>query len=101
MISESISHAEISGRKILVWDNQPELYLNNSLGGPFLNPQLSSRLLASELSLSEKSTIYQAFTRQKPEFIFDNSGTFKAFLSEFPALQKWYTEKEKGVFQLK
>ena len=101
LISESIPHAEISGRKILVWDDQPELYLNNSLGGPFLNPQLSSRLLASELSLSEKSTIYQAFTRQKPEFIFDNSGTFKAFLSEFPALQKWYTEKEKGVFQLK
>lgn len=93
-------HSEISGKKILVWDDQPELYLNNSLGGPFLNPQLAEQLVQSELSLSEKSMIYQSFTRQKPEIIFDNSGRFKIFLSEYPALQKWYTEKEKGVFYL-
>ena len=86
-------------KKIMVLGPEMDLYLENQLGGPFLNYHLSRTYLAKEKGLEGKSRLYSKVFLQKPELIFDSEGEFKKLLLEFPALQSLYSEKSPGIFQ--
>ncbi|GAB2475648.1 hypothetical protein [Algoriphagus taiwanensis] len=86
-------------KKIMVLGPEMDLYLENQLGGPFLNYHLSQAYLAKEKDLEGKSRLYSKVFLQKPELIFDSEGEFKKLLLEFPALQSLYSEKSPGIFQ--
>lgn len=91
----------VSGQKILVWDDQLGYYQTNQLGGPFLNSHLSKDYLEQNLSLWEKSRIYSSFANQRPTVVIDQSGGFRNFLIQFPAIHAWYDEREPGYYFLK
>ncbi len=84
---------------VMSHDSSP--YLENPLGGPFLNFNLSKAYLESEKTLEQKAKIYQNLHTQKPQVVVDPEGTFKDLLQELPALKNLYTESETGVFRLK
>lgn len=86
-------------KKIMVLGPEMDLYLENQLGGPFLNYHLSQAYLEKEKDLEGKSRLYSKVFLQKPELIFDSEGEFKKLLLEFPALQSLYSEKSSGIFQ--
>lgn len=90
-----------SGEKIMVLSNDPSPFLNASLGGPFLNYQLTKSYLASEKTLAEKAKIFQNLITQKPVAVLDPDGNFRSLVEELPALKKLYQETEPGVFRLK
>ncbi len=90
-----------SGEKIMVLSNDPSPFLNASLGGPFLNYQLTKSYLASEKTLAEKAKIFQNLISQKPVAVLDPDGNFRSLVEELPALKKLYQETEPGVFRLK
>jgi hypothetical protein len=89
------------GEKIMVLSNDPSPFLHASLGGPFLNYQLTKAYLESEKTLAEKAKIFQNIRTQKPQTIIDPDGKFKALMEELPALKNFYHESEPGTFRLK
>ena len=89
------------GEKIMVLSNDPSAFLEASLGGPFLNFQLTKAYLESDKTLAEKAKIFQNLSIQKPKTVIDPDGNFKALLEELPALKNIYRESEPGIFRLK
>jgi hypothetical protein len=89
------------GEKIMVMSKDSSPYLENPLGGPFLNFNLTNAFLESEKTLEQKAKIFQNLTAQKPHVVIDPSGVFKNLLYELPALKSLYTETQPGVFRLK
>ncbi len=90
-----------TGEKIMVMAEDSSPYLQNPLGGPFLNFNLTKAYLASEKTLEQKAKIYQNLNSQKPQVVIDPEGIFKNLLQELPALKNLYSESEPGVFRLK
>ncbi|WP_157963142.1 hypothetical protein [Algoriphagus litoralis] len=93
--------SEISGEKIMVLSDDSSFYLQNSLGGPFLNFKLTKAYLASEKTLEQKAKIFQNLGNQKPEVVIDPEGIFKKLIEELPALKNLYAESQPGIFRLK
>ncbi len=90
-----------SGEKIMVLSNDSSSFLDNSLGGPFLNFNLTKAYLESEKTLEQKAEIFQNLTNQKPQMVIDPSGIFRNLLEELPALKNLYLETQPGIFRLK
>lgn len=90
-----------SNEKIMVMSKDSSPYLENPLGGPFLNFNLSKTYLESEKTLDQKAKIFQNLNSQKPQVVVDPEGIFKNLLQELPALKNLYRESEPGVFRLK
>jgi hypothetical protein len=90
-----------SGESIMVMSKDSSPYLENPLGGPFLNFHLAKAYLNSEKTLEQKARIYQNLHAQKPQVVIDPEGVFKNLLQELPALKNLYTESDPGVFRLK
>lgn len=97
-VSTNPNHST-QNRKIMVLGPEMDLYLENQLGGPFLNYHLSQAYIEKEKDLEGKSRLYSKVFLQKPELIFDSEGQFKKLLLEFPALQSIYSETSPGVFE--
>lgn len=76
-------------------------FQKSSLGGPFLNYELSKIYLEKERGLPEKARIYELLQTQKALQVLDPNGDFKALLEQFPSLQKDYQATKPGVFELK
>lgn len=89
------------GEKIMVMSKDSSPYLENPLGGPFLNFNLTKAFLESEKTLEQKAKIFQNLNTQKPQVVIDPYGIFKNLLDELPALKNLYTESQPGVFRLK
>jgi hypothetical protein len=89
------------GEKIMILSNDPSPFLSASLGGPFLNFQLTKAYLNSEKTLAEKAKIFQNLSTQKPQTVIDPEGNFKALLEELPALKNLYQESKPGIYNLK
>jgi hypothetical protein len=89
------------GEKIMVMSPDSSPYLENPLGGPFLNYNLSKAHLESEKTLEQKAKIYQNLHTQKPQVVVDPEEIFKDLLQELPALKNLYIESEPGIFRLK
>ena len=87
--------------KIMVLSQDFSPYIDNSLGGPFLNYKLTKAYLASEKTLEQKAKIFQNLTIQNPQVVIDSQGVFENLLEELPALKNLYTETEPGIFRLK
>jgi len=97
-VRSSGTQAPMSEGSVLVLEEDPSPYLNNSLGGPFLNFHLSKSYLIQEKSLSQKTQIFEMLRKQQPEQILDKEGLFKSLLEELPALSELYIETKPGVF---
>ena len=89
------------GEKIMVLSTDPSPFLQASLGGPFLNYRLTKAYLESDKTLVEKAKIFQNLSIQKPLWVIDPEGNFKALLEELPALKSIYLEEKPGVYRLK
>jgi hypothetical protein len=76
-------------------------YLNATLGGPFLNYQMSKSYLDQEKTLQQKAQLFQMLRQQTPERVLDQEGLFRKLLEELPALKEYYVEASPGVFTKK
>lgn len=89
------------GSKVLVLGQELGYYRNASLGGPYLNYQLSKPILAEYKSYPALTRIYLSFVNEKPEYIIDEDGTFAALLEHLPEIAANYTLEKEGVYRLK
>ena len=86
---------------VMVLEDDPSPYLTNSLGGPFLNYNMSISYLKQEKTLPQKAQVFQMIRRQLPKKVLDKEGHFKDLLEELPALKELYSESNPGIYSLK
>lgn len=86
---------------LMIMGNNMAPFQKSSLGGPFLNYELSKTYLEKDRGLAEKARIYQLLQTQKAKQVLDPNGDFKALLEQFPSLQEEYKVTKPGVFELK
>lgn len=86
---------------MMVLEEDPSPYLTNSLGGPFLNYNMSISYLKQEKTLPQKAQVFQMIRRQLPKKVLDKEGHFKDLLEELPALKELYSESNPGIYSLK
>lgn len=100
-LSQKSDQLKLSNQQIMVLSDDSAPFLDNKLGGPFLNFRLTQAYLSAEKSLEQKAKIFQNLNSQKPQVVIDPSGIFRNLLEELPALKNLYTESQPGVFRLK
>ena len=92
---------EVYESSLMIMGNDLKPYQKSSLGGPFLNYELSKIYLEKDRGLAEKAKIYQLLQTQKAKQVLDPNGDFKTLLEQFPSLQKEYKATKPGVFELR
>lgn len=98
----SISEAMPSATsEVMVLGPDCSPYLSASLGGPFLNYQMSKSYLSQEKTLQQKAQLFQMLRQQIPERMLDQEGLFGQLLEELPALKEYYPKASPGVYTKK
>ncbi|WP_228527707.1 hypothetical protein [Pararhodonellum marinum] len=89
-----------AGERVLVLGNDLAYYRKAKLGGPFLNYNLSKRVLLDFESLQDMSVIYRYMMLEKPRFIIDEEGTFERMMERIQPLQDLYQKKSPGIYEI-
>jgi hypothetical protein len=90
-----------SRKSIVVLGSDIGYYQNATLSTPFLNYNLSKRILADFEDYGDMTNTYLQFSREKPQYIIDQEGVFKSLLIQIPALETLYQEEREGVYRLR
>jgi len=88
-------------KSIVVLGSDLGYYQNATLSTPFLNYNLSKRILADFEDFGDMTHTYLQFSRERPQYIIDEEGVFKSLLIQIPALENLYQEEREGVYRLK
>lgn len=88
-------------KEIVVLGADIGYYQNATLSTPFLNYNLSKRILADFEDFADMTNTYLQFSREKPEYIIDEEGVFQSLLIQIPALENLYKEESKGIYKLR
>lgn len=90
-----------AGNSLMILGDDLSPYLTGSLGGPFLNFHLSKLYLEQERNLPQRARLFQMIQSQKPKIILDQEGVFTKILVDYPELNRLYSQKANGVYELK
>lgn len=84
------SATDVRGQRILVLDNSPDLYYNNSLATPFLDRDLSVEIFRHPDFYENVTQVYHAFKKDPPHLIFDKENLLKDFFERMPDIRAGY-----------
>lgn len=100
-IREDRKYDYFNRKSIVVLGSDIGYYKNATLSTPFLNYNLSKRILADFEDYGDMTTTYLQFSREKPQYIIDEEGVFRSLLIQIPALETLYYEEREGVYRLR
>ncbi|MBT0812011.1 hypothetical protein KIH41_12045 [Litoribacter ruber] len=87
-------------RRVVVLGTDMGFYQHAYPSTPFLNYNLSKRVLTDFEDLNDMATTFKYFNNEKPEFIIDEEGVFEELLIQIPALRDLYRKQRDGVYKL-
>lgn len=80
------SHSQIEGKKIMVLDNNLNLYQNNSLGGYFLNWELSAPIFRDMSKYDHVEIVSSCFKQDPPDVILDRNNLMSGVMKRIPSI---------------
>ncbi len=80
----------INNKDIMVLGDKKELYINNSMSGPYEKWSLSSWQFSDLKKYENVSAIYEVIETEKPEYIFDQEKRMNELSNVIPILKKQY-----------
>jgi hypothetical protein len=86
----SVYEKKIVGKKIMMVGDEPSLYRNNTLGGYFLDWELSRKYFEQPDYYQNIVKINDAVARDKPDIIIDEKGLMGPIVARIPLLEKLY-----------
>ena len=86
----------IVDKRILVLDNNIEIYKHNKSATPFLNWSLSKDIFTSADYYENVVQVYRGIKDDQPDLIRDKDDLLKPFLARIPELKKMYVRK--GIY---
>ncbi|KEO73203.1 hypothetical protein [Anditalea andensis] len=90
-----------NGKSIVVLGSDIGYYKDANLVTPFLNFNLSKRILADFEDYNDMTNTYLQFSNEKPQYIIDEEGVFRSLLIRIPALEALYIEENEGIYKLR
>jgi hypothetical protein len=100
-VNEGRNYDFTRGRRVVVLGTDLAYYRNALPATPFLNYNLSKRVLTDFEDLNDMATTFKHFSAEKPEFIIDEEGVFESLLIQIPALNDLYVRQRDGVYKLR
>ena len=93
--------SDIRGKRVLVLENDPNLYATNSLATPFLNWRLSQEIFRNPDYYNNVTRVYHFFEKDPPEIIIDKENLMANFFNRMPSIKTDYVrEGERYVRRL-
>jgi hypothetical protein len=89
----------VPAKRILVLDNDINVYKNYSLASPFFNWELSSKIFSSPDYYENVIRVYNGLKQDPPDIIRDRENKLKPFFARIPELKRLYHRE--GVFYVK
>ncbi len=89
----------VMNHRVLVLDNDLEIYKDNKSATPFVNWNLSKDIFASADYYENVVAVYQGIKEDEPDLIRDKDNLLKPFLARIPQLRKMYVRK--GIYYQK
>jgi hypothetical protein len=86
----------IREKRILVLDSSLDMYRENFLATPFLNWQLSQRILRNPDYYEHVTQVYHAFKNDPPEVVVDKENLLKDFFNRMPEIKAAYERQGDG-----
>ncbi|MDZ4716682.1 MAG: hypothetical protein SH819_14545 [Cytophagales bacterium] len=87
----------ITGKRVMVVGEDMALYKANSMGGCFLDWNLSRRYFEEPDAYANIIRVHDSFTRDAPDVIIDEAGLMGPFLERIPSVKKSY-RKEGAIY---
>ncbi len=87
------SKSAIVGKRILVLDDNLEIYKDNESATPFVNWSLSKDIFASADYYENVVEVYRGIKEDQPDLIRDKDDLLKPFLTHIPELKRMYVRK--------
>jgi hypothetical protein len=82
--------SNVAGKRVVVFDDIPELYLQNVLATPYLNWDLSAAIIRHPEYYENVIHVYHSFKNDPPDVVFDREDVFKGFLDRMPDIKANY-----------
>lgn len=90
---------KIKGKKVMIVGTDWSLYRSNSLGGIFLNWDLSKSVITAPDSYQHLEIIASSFEADEPDVIVDEADYMKEILNKVPSLKRKY--KREGNYYVR
>lgn len=87
---------QVKGKRILVLDSQPELFLNNQLATSFYDWDMCQSVFEQPDYYAHILMVHRSFKNDLPEIIIDPKNLMKGFLERIPALEARYEKSPEG-----
>jgi hypothetical protein len=87
---------EVHGKRLLILENNPSVYLRNTLSPAFINRDLTRRIFENPDSYGEVLLVNRMFENDLPEIIIDPENRMEKFFNRLPALEKKYRKSDDG-----
>jgi hypothetical protein len=84
---------DLRGKRILVLENDPDLYATNYLATPFLNWKLSEEIFRGPDYYNNVTRVYHFFRKDPPEIIMDKEDLMSGFFNRMPAIKTEYVRE--------
>lgn len=85
--------ADVKGRRVLVLDDDLDIYRLNSLATPYLNWGLSQEVLRHPEYYENVTHVFHAFKTDPPEIVFDKENLLDGFFSRMPGIGAQYVRQ--------
>lgn len=89
-----------TGKRILVLDNDPGIYLSNTLSPSFIDPNLTKEIFDGPQYYENVLLVNRLFNQDAPEIILDPDNRMDKFFDRLPGLKGRYTKSENGYWVL-
>ena len=87
---------QVKGKRILVLDSQPDLFLNNQLATSFYDWGMCRSVFEQPDYYVHVLMVHRAFEHDLPEIIIDPKNLMKGFLERIPSLEARYEKSTEG-----
>jgi len=86
------------GKKVLVLDNDPGMWIYNRLSPPFVNWELSKAVFDDPDDYQKVVLVNKLFRKDPPQVIVDPQNRMQPFFNRIPALAANYKKSDKGLW---
>ena len=84
---------DVKGRRILVLEDNLDIYSQNSLATPYLNWGLSQEVLRHPEYYENVTHVFHSFKNDPPEMVFDKENLLEGFFNRMPDIRAQYVRQ--------